>query len=284
MMKVSDPIMFGHAVTAYYKDVFDKHAAVFDSLGVDPDNGIGDVYKKIQALPAETARRHRSRPSGRLRRPARARDGRFEQRDHQPSRPQRRDHRRVDAGRDPRLGTDVGPGRQAARHEGDDSRPLLRRHLPGDHRRLQAARRVRRPHHGHGFQRRADGAERRGIRIARQDVRDPVEGHRPRVRRQGTDALRARRRGRRHLAHVPDERSSDPGLGEAGRDARAGNRPCGDLLARREPGLRPERDRKGRTLPEGPRHVRSRHPDPVARRRDTGHADSGFGPGWTRFR
>jgi isocitrate dehydrogenase len=54
MMKVSDPIMFGHAVTAYYKDVFDKHAATFESLGVDPDNGIGDVYKKIQALPAQT--------------------------------------------------------------------------------------------------------------------------------------------------------------------------------------------------------------------------------------
>ena len=53
MMKVSDPIMFGHAVTSYYEDVFNKHAAVFESLGVDPDNGIGDVYKKIQALPAE---------------------------------------------------------------------------------------------------------------------------------------------------------------------------------------------------------------------------------------
>ena len=53
MMKVSDPIMFGHAVTAYYKDVFDKHAATFESLGVDPDNGIGDVYKKIQSLPAD---------------------------------------------------------------------------------------------------------------------------------------------------------------------------------------------------------------------------------------
>ena len=52
MMKVSDPIMFGHAVTSYYEDVFDKHAAVFESLGVEPDNGIGDVYKKIQALPA----------------------------------------------------------------------------------------------------------------------------------------------------------------------------------------------------------------------------------------
>jgi isocitrate dehydrogenase len=53
MMKVSDPIMFGHAVTAYYKDVFDKHAAVFETLGVDPDNGIGDVYAKIQSLPAD---------------------------------------------------------------------------------------------------------------------------------------------------------------------------------------------------------------------------------------
>jgi isocitrate dehydrogenase len=53
MMKVSDPIMFGHAVRAYYKDVFDKHAATFEELGVDPDNGIGDVYAKIQKLPAD---------------------------------------------------------------------------------------------------------------------------------------------------------------------------------------------------------------------------------------
>ena len=51
MMKVSDPIMFGHAVTAYYRDVFDKHAAVFDELGVDPNNGVGDVYAKIAGLP-----------------------------------------------------------------------------------------------------------------------------------------------------------------------------------------------------------------------------------------
>jgi isocitrate dehydrogenase len=53
MMKVSDPIMFGHAVRAYYKPVFDKHAATFEQLGVDPDNGIGDVYAKIQSLPAD---------------------------------------------------------------------------------------------------------------------------------------------------------------------------------------------------------------------------------------
>src|SRR5688500_2504180 len=53
MMKVSDPIMFGHAVREYYKDVFEKHAAVFQSLGVDADNGIGDAYSKIQGLPAD---------------------------------------------------------------------------------------------------------------------------------------------------------------------------------------------------------------------------------------
>ncbi|MDH3532433.1 MAG: NADP-dependent isocitrate dehydrogenase [Gammaproteobacteria bacterium] len=51
MMKVSDPIMFGHAVTVYYDSVFDKHAALFAELGVDADNGIGDVYAKIEALP-----------------------------------------------------------------------------------------------------------------------------------------------------------------------------------------------------------------------------------------
>jgi len=53
MMKVSDPIMFGHAVRTYYQDVFDKYETTFDELGVDPDNGIGDVYAKIQKLPAD---------------------------------------------------------------------------------------------------------------------------------------------------------------------------------------------------------------------------------------
>jgi len=51
MMKVSDPKIFGHAVSVYYKDVFDKHAATFQKLGVDPDNGLGDLYLKIKALP-----------------------------------------------------------------------------------------------------------------------------------------------------------------------------------------------------------------------------------------
>ncbi|OIO74421.1 MAG: isocitrate dehydrogenase (NADP(+)) [Zetaproteobacteria bacterium CG1_02_53_45] len=51
MMKVSDPIMFGHAVTVYFKDLFEKHAALFEQLGVDASNGLGDVYAKIAKLP-----------------------------------------------------------------------------------------------------------------------------------------------------------------------------------------------------------------------------------------
>ena len=52
MMKVSDPIMFGHAVTVYYKDVFAKHADLFKELGVDERNGLGDVYAKIANIDA----------------------------------------------------------------------------------------------------------------------------------------------------------------------------------------------------------------------------------------
>lgn len=52
MMKVSDPIIFGHCVSVYYEDVFKKHEKVFNELGVNPNNGLGDVYAKIGALPA----------------------------------------------------------------------------------------------------------------------------------------------------------------------------------------------------------------------------------------
>ena len=53
MMKVSDPIIFGHCVSVFYKDVFEKHAAVIAELGVDVKNGLGDLYAKIETLPAE---------------------------------------------------------------------------------------------------------------------------------------------------------------------------------------------------------------------------------------
>jgi isocitrate dehydrogenase len=53
MMKVSDPKIFGHAVTVFYKDVFEKHGETLKKLGVDPDNGLGDLYAKIKSLPDE---------------------------------------------------------------------------------------------------------------------------------------------------------------------------------------------------------------------------------------
>ena len=53
MMKVSDPIMFGHAVRAYYGDAFAAFGDLFTSINVDPNNGIGDAYDKIQQLPTD---------------------------------------------------------------------------------------------------------------------------------------------------------------------------------------------------------------------------------------
>ncbi|MDR0801748.1 NADP-dependent isocitrate dehydrogenase [Fluviicola sp.] len=53
MMKVSDPILFGNVVSVYFKDVFEKHAAEFARLGINPNNGLGDLYTKIEALPAD---------------------------------------------------------------------------------------------------------------------------------------------------------------------------------------------------------------------------------------
>ncbi len=55
MMKVSDPIIFGHCVRVFLKDVFDKHAATFAELGVNPDLGIGDLEAKVATLPADKA-------------------------------------------------------------------------------------------------------------------------------------------------------------------------------------------------------------------------------------
>ena len=51
MMKVSHPIVFGHAVTVFYKELFDQYGELFDKLGVNPNNGIGSVYDKIASLP-----------------------------------------------------------------------------------------------------------------------------------------------------------------------------------------------------------------------------------------
>ncbi|MEC8187882.1 MAG: NADP-dependent isocitrate dehydrogenase, partial [SAR324 cluster bacterium] len=53
MMKVSDPVLFGHAVSIYYSELFEKHSELFEELGINPNNGLGDVNAKIQNLPQE---------------------------------------------------------------------------------------------------------------------------------------------------------------------------------------------------------------------------------------
>ncbi len=56
MMKVSDPIMFGHAVSVYYAEVLEKHADTIKQLGVNLNNGISELYARIQSLPEEKRR------------------------------------------------------------------------------------------------------------------------------------------------------------------------------------------------------------------------------------
>ena len=53
MMKVSDPIIFGHCVSVFFEDAFKKHAGTFKEIGVNPNNGLGDVYTKIKSLPED---------------------------------------------------------------------------------------------------------------------------------------------------------------------------------------------------------------------------------------
>ncbi|MDX1647703.1 MAG: NADP-dependent isocitrate dehydrogenase, partial [Longimicrobiales bacterium] len=53
MMKVQDPIIFGHAVRAYFSELFDRHSETLDALGADPTSGLGDIESKLRELPEE---------------------------------------------------------------------------------------------------------------------------------------------------------------------------------------------------------------------------------------
>jgi isocitrate dehydrogenase len=53
MMKVSDPILFGHSVSVFFKDVFEKHADTFAQIGINPNNGLGDLFTKLDSLPTD---------------------------------------------------------------------------------------------------------------------------------------------------------------------------------------------------------------------------------------
>ena len=77
MMKVSHPIVFGHAVKVFYKDAFAKHQKLFDELGVNVNNGLSDLYSKIESLPASQRDEVIQRPARLPRAPPRAGHGGF---------------------------------------------------------------------------------------------------------------------------------------------------------------------------------------------------------------
>ncbi len=180
MMKVSDPIIFGHAVRAVVGDLYDTYP------DARPADGLASL---LSAHPEARSALDAALAAG----PA-DRDGRLRPRHHQPARAQRRHHRRLDAGRDPHVRPDVERRGQAAGHEVRHPRLVLRRAVRRDRRALPTARRVRSGDDGHHAERRADGAAGRGVRLARQDLRDRGSRHGARRRRAGRGAARARGR------------------------------------------------------------------------------------------
>ncbi len=163
MMKVSDPILFGHVIEAFFPEVFAEYGDALAEAGLTPDNGLAAILDGSMPCPP------RWRPvcvpaSRRLRRGTGTGHGQLRQGHHQPPRALRRHRRCLDARDDPRRREDVGQGRSDAGHAGRHPRLLVCRDLPDRHRRLPRQRGLRSHDHGHRSQRRSHGAEGRGIR------------------------------------------------------------------------------------------------------------------------
>ena len=185
MMKVSDPILFGHAVQAFFPTLFEQYGEVLKAAGdlAQRRSRRAALGRRLAARGRRDRRRGHAGPG---RRP-RDGDGRLRQGHHQPARPLRRDHRRLDAGDDPPVRPHVGPGRRGGRHARGHPGLVVRRRLPDRARRLPRPRRLRPVHHGLGAQRRPDGQGGRGVRLARQDLRGARRRHRAgRERRRAT--------------------------------------------------------------------------------------------------
>ncbi len=195
MMKVSHPIVFGHCVKIFYKEAFEKHGKLFDELGINVNNGMVDLYDKIETLPSsqrDEIKRdlhacHEHRPELAMVDSAKGITN-F----HSPN------DIIVDASMPAMIrngGKMWGADGKPYDMQGRDARVDLCPHLPGDDQLLQVPRQLRPAHHGHRAQRRPDGPEGRGVRLARQDLRDPR-------RRRG------QHRGHRHRRSAADARTS----------------------------------------------------------------------------
>ena len=221
MMKVSDPIIFGHVVKAYFAELFDTYGAQLAAAGLSPNNGLASILNGLEDLPEEV----RDGVEAAITEGPRRRPRRWPWSTRTRASPTCTSPRDVivDASMPAMIRTSGhmwGRGRQGSRHPRRPPGQLLRRHLPGGHRRLPRQRRLRPDHHGHRPERRPDGPGRRGIRQPRQDLRDPVRRHRPARRRRRHRADRTPGRPGRHLARLPDQGRADPRLGQAGRHPR----------------------------------------------------------------
>ena len=163
------------------------------TLGVDLNNGFGDLVGKIDKLPADQKAAIEADIQAAYRRRPGARDGQLRQGHHQSPRAERRHRRRLDARDDPRRRQDV----ERPRARGQDTLAVIPdSSYAGVYqtvdRLLQEARRLRSEDDGLRAQRRPDGAGRRGVRLAQQDLPDRRRRHRPRRRRRRQSPARAR--------------------------------------------------------------------------------------------
>ena len=128
MMKVSDPILFGHAVQAFFPTLFEQYGEVLGAAEISPNDGLGALLGAAAALPEGEAIAAAVDPGPR-RRPGDG-DGRLRQGHHQPARALRRHHRRLDARDDPPVRPHVGSRRRGGRHPRGHPGLVLRRRLP----------------------------------------------------------------------------------------------------------------------------------------------------------
>ena len=173
MMKVSDPIIFGHAVRAYFADVFAEHGDALARVGANPNDGLGERPHRDRDAARRRARGDRGRDRRRPTRPgptlAMVDSDRGITNLHVPS------DVIIDASMPAMIRTS-GQMWNAAGEQQDTKAVIPDSQLRGavrrDDRLLPRARRVRPGDDGHDAERRPDGAEGRGVRLARQDVRD----------------------------------------------------------------------------------------------------------------